>query len=89
MQGNSHAVYSGSFYYNVRNKPKIVKMDLETRKTIELTVPFIDTNSSSHLYTSDFTYMDFSVDDNGLWVIYGLPDTNNTAVLKVLFCGVF
>lgn len=27
--------------------------------------------------------MDFSVDDNGLWVIYGLPSNNNTIVMKV------
>lgn len=27
--------------------------------------------------------MDFSVDDNGLWVIYSIPDSNNTHVAKV------
>lgn len=27
--------------------------------------------------------MDFSTDDNGLWVIYGLPGQNNTAVIKL------
>lgn len=27
--------------------------------------------------------MDLAVEENGLWVIYGLEDTNNTAVLFV------
>lgn len=28
-------------------------------------------------------YIDLAVDENGLWAIYGLEDSNNTAVLHV------
>lgn len=35
------------------------------------------------LYTTEHNYMDFSVDDNGLWVIYSTADSNNTHVAKV------
>lgn len=28
--------------------------------------------------------MDFNVDDNGLWVIYGTPESNNTIIAKVI-----
>lgn len=35
------------------------------------------------LYTTEHNYMDFSVDDNGLWVIYSTADSNNTHIAKV------
>lgn len=82
--GNAHVIYNGSFYYNARDKPRIIKFDLETERTHALNVPFIQTNDSANfLYTTLYNYMDFSVDDNGLWIIYGLPGSNNTAVLKI------
>lgn len=28
-------------------------------------------------------YVDLAVEENGLWVIYGLEDSNNTAILHV------
>lgn len=85
LKGNSHVIFNGSFYYNARDSPKIIKLELKTGTTSGLDVPYIDTSSKNLLYTSNFTYMDFSVDDNGLWVIYGIEDSNNTAVMKVSY----
>lgn len=84
FKGNAHVIYNGSFYYNARDKPRIVKFDLETERYHALDVPFIATNESTNfLYTTEYNYMDFSIDDNGMWIIYGLPGSNNTAVLKI------
>lgn len=35
------------------------------------------------MYTTEHNYMDFNVDDNGLWVIYATADSNNTHIAKV------
>ncbi|XP_068082075.1 uncharacterized protein [Anabrus simplex] len=83
FKGNAHIIYNGSFYYNERDKPHMLRFDLATGSYKSLNVPLVATNGSNYLYTTEFNYMDFSVDDNGLWVIYGLPENNNTIVMKV------
>jgi hypothetical protein len=60
-----------------------MKYDLETRITQNLSVPLVATRGSNYLYTTHYNYMDFSVDENGLWVIYGIPSSNHTVVMKV------
>ncbi|KAL1110473.1 hypothetical protein AAG570_008001 [Ranatra chinensis] len=81
--GNAHLIYNGSFFYNHKHKPQIVKYDLVSERSQLLQVPHASTNESNFLYTTLYNYMDFSVDDNGLWVIYGLPGSNNTAIIKI------
>lgn len=34
----------------------------------------------NYLYTTEYNLVDFNVDENGLWVIYSLQDSNNTIV---------
>jgi hypothetical protein len=83
MQGNAHVIYNGSFYYNELNKPHILRYDLAKKETLELNVPMVATEGSNYLYTTNYNYMDFSVDENGLWVIYSITSTNHTVVMKV------
>ncbi|XP_066907006.1 uncharacterized protein [Halyomorpha halys] len=83
FSGNAHTIYNGSFYYNHKQKPHIVKYELSSERSQILQVPHALANESNFLYTTFYNYMDFAIDDNGLWVIYGLPITNNTAVIKV------
>lgn len=79
-------MYNGSFYYHERDSPNILKFDLVSeRYTGNFVVPMLSTKNEIFLYTTGINYIDFSVDDNGLWIIYGVPNTNNTAVIKVIY----
>lgn len=49
----------------------------------ERELPKLASNGSNYLYTTEYNYVDFSVDDNGLWAIYTTADSNNTIVAKV------
>ncbi|XP_014299177.1 uncharacterized protein LOC103574426 [Microplitis demolitor] len=92
FKGNGHVVYNGSFFYNPENRSSIYRLDLSTAQTthntphysMELILPGLKINNNNYLYSRDHdsSYVDFDVDENGLWVIYGLP-LNYTAVLKV------
>ncbi|XP_066591232.1 uncharacterized protein [Prorops nasuta] len=88
FQGNGHVVYNGSFFYNPENRSSIFKFDLSTLpdkgcRRCEMDLPGLELNKR-YLYTPDhnYNYVDFNVDENGLWVIYGLK-SNNTVVIKV------
>ncbi|XP_058836869.1 uncharacterized protein LOC131693231 [Topomyia yanbarensis] len=84
FRGNAHVVYNGSFYYNERNSPRIIKYDLNSERQIAVKeIEGVTTNGSNYLYTTEFNYMDFNVDDNGLWVIYSTLESNNTIVAKL------
>ncbi|KAL3289098.1 hypothetical protein HHI36_003539 [Cryptolaemus montrouzieri] len=83
FKGNAHVVYHGHFYYNERDTARIIRMNLFDERTAALDLPITNMNRTTNLYTSQYNFMDFSVDDNGLWVIFAVPETNNTAIMKV------
>jgi hypothetical protein len=83
FKGNAHVVYNGSFYYHAKSTNRIIKFSLLTGNSYNLSLPFPYSSNSTNLYTGQFNYMDFNVDDNGLWVIFPVPDSNNTAIMKM------
>ncbi|XP_046810127.1 uncharacterized protein LOC111678143 [Lucilia cuprina] len=83
FQGNAHVVYNGSFYYNQYNSDYVVKLDLSTGKRISTQLPSAGIATGNKLYSTKYNYMDFNVDEVGLWVIYSTYDSNNTLVAKV------
>ncbi|XP_076175562.1 uncharacterized protein LOC143150891 isoform X2 [Ptiloglossa arizonensis] len=93
FQGNGHVVYNRSFFYNPINRSSIFRFNLHSTSDhvcdkefsrCELHLPELLVNTTNYLYTPNhnFNYVDFNVDENGLWIIYGLP-SNNTVVVKI------
>ncbi|XP_033214331.1 uncharacterized protein LOC117171290 [Belonocnema kinseyi] len=88
--GNAHVVYNGSFFYNPENQPCIQRYDLFPHHqpqagpmiNLKIQLPGLVVKTKNFLYTSDVNYVDFDVDENGLWAIYGTP-SNTTVVVKV------
>lgn len=84
IQGNAHTVYDGSFYYQQQDKNYIIRYSLrQENKTGGLEIPYAVASGPRRLYKSDYNYFDFNADENGLWLIYGLQDSNNTIVTKI------
>ncbi|XP_055839333.1 uncharacterized protein LOC129907245 [Episyrphus balteatus] len=83
FMGNAHVVFNGSFYYNQENTEIVVKLDLATLKRTTTKLPHTGLSTGNKLYTTNYNYMDFNVDDVGLWIIYSTYDSNNTLVVKM------
>ena len=83
-QGNSHVVYNGSFYFHQRNTSNLIKYDLLTNTAVSKPIPSLSYRGPNYLYTDGRDYLDLNVDENGLWGIYGLEETNNnTIIMKI------
>ncbi|XP_045621271.2 uncharacterized protein [Procambarus clarkii] len=82
--GNSHVVYNGSFYYHQQGHQSIIRYDLISGNTKSVSVPGVATTGYNYLYGTSLDYIDLNTDDNGLWAIYGLPESNNNTVVMKL-----
>ncbi|XP_058791313.1 uncharacterized protein LOC131664328 isoform X2 [Phymastichus coffea] len=91
FKGNGHLVNDGYFFYNPSNRSSIVRLDLDHSTgtmhaygRLEMELPELRVNTGNYLYTPghNFNYVDFDVDENGLWAIYGTA-SNGTVVMKV------
>ncbi|ODM96458.1 Noelin-3 [Orchesella cincta] len=86
LKGNFHTIFNGSFFYVTDAKegnPKIVRLDLFTGKTMgDLELPYASF-SAEKLYSSEFSWVDLNVDENGLWAVHSLVGSNNTAIVKI------
>ncbi|KAK5649031.1 hypothetical protein RI129_003923 [Pyrocoelia pectoralis] len=82
FDGNAHVVYDGLFFYKVKGtNPKIMKYDFKNGKSQTLIIPDLPQYKMKRLYLNNYNFFDFSVDQNGLWVIFSILD--QTAVAKI------
>ena len=90
-KGNDHVIYNGSFFYLHLESESIVRFDLLSLHSQKFRIPRnrVVRHSglkllSNRLYgpQQDFSYVDFSTDENGIWAIMGLAVDNNTVVMK-------
>ncbi|KAM7396853.1 hypothetical protein PAMP_019861 [Pampus punctatissimus] len=82
-QGCGHVVYKGFFYFHNAGTYKLVKFDLNTRRTNTLIMAHSRYNNLTYLFRNSKTYFKFAVDENGLWVIFALNTGDNTMVAKL------
>lgn len=88
--GTGHVVYQGSLFYHVYNTDTLVRYDLHLKKTVaevSLRLPKNDTIEQYCRVYSDHREhvgcVDFSIDENGVWVVYRNGSRMNIYVSKL------
>lgn len=88
--GTGHVVYQGSFFYHAYNTDLLIRYDLHLKKIVaevSLKLPKNDTIEQYCRVYSDHREhvgcVDFSVDENGVWVIYRNGSRLNIYVSKL------
>uniref|UniRef100_A0A1I7WUF0 UDP-glucose 6-dehydrogenase n=1 Tax=Heterorhabditis bacteriophora TaxID=37862 RepID=A0A1I7WUF0_HETBA len=69
--GTGNLIYNGSYYYHKHGTTSLVRFDCN------------ETDRHPWLYNRAHNYVDFAVDENGLWVIYMNPDSGALMVSKI------
>ena len=71
--GTGHVAYRGCLYYQRAGYNQIVRYDLAKERVLA-TVKVrrsLYNGGNNYLFSTEYNYYDFAVDENGLWVIYG------------------
>ena len=79
--GTGHVIYHGSFYYQKGGHNVIVKYELDSGIQTEVWVANSSFHDGNYVYNTEYNYYDLSVDENGLFLIYGSSVENNTLVI--------
>uniref|UniRef100_A0A1Y1K089 Olfactomedin-like domain-containing protein n=1 Tax=Photinus pyralis TaxID=7054 RepID=A0A1Y1K089_PHOPY len=83
VDGNSLVVHDGFLFYKMSGIPKIIRYDLRNDVTASLLIPGFENCKMKPLYLSGNNYVDFSIDQNGLWAIFSRADSDSTIVMKI------
>jgi hypothetical protein len=83
LKGYLHVVYNGSFYYHQQEDSRVIRYELNSERNTMVNLPNATISGNVFLYTQSQSYLDFAIDETGLWVIYGVQPSNNTAVAKL------
>ncbi|KAM7003015.1 gliomedin-like [Tautogolabrus adspersus] len=82
-QGCGHVIYKKSFYFHNAGANRLIKFDLNSRRTNTLIMANSRYNNLTYLFRNSKTYFKFAVDENGLWVIFASDTDDNTMVVKL------
>ncbi|KAB5571642.1 hypothetical protein PHYPO_G00227410 [Pangasianodon hypophthalmus] len=85
IQGPGTIVYKGVVYYQCYYKPDICAFDLKTKQVRRLTLPDAGFNNKfPYCYYScfDWTDINLSADDKGLWVMYATEANHGNVVVS-------
>ncbi|XP_054865107.1 uncharacterized protein LOC111577260 isoform X3 [Amphiprion ocellaris] len=82
-QGCGHVVYKRSFYFHNAGTNRLVKFDLNTRRSNTLMMPNSRYNNLTYLFRNSKTYFKFAADENGFWVVFASNTDDNTMVAKL------
>ncbi|XP_028848227.1 olfactomedin-4-like [Denticeps clupeoides] len=87
IQGPGTAVYGDAVYYQCYNAGELCRYDLKTKATLRRQLPDAGFNNQfPYCYYScrDWTDIDFSADERGLWVIYATTRNHGNVALSLL-----
>ncbi|CAF0749083.1 unnamed protein product [Didymodactylos carnosus] len=79
--GVNHVVYQGSFIYNVEYKNRIIRIDLVSETEAQSVI--IPAHREPLYNTPQSSWYDFSIDENGLWLLYRESITKNFIAAKI------
>ncbi|KAI1890077.1 hypothetical protein AGOR_G00169500 [Albula goreensis] len=87
IQGPGSLLYDEAFFYQCHNTAEMCRYDLQTQATVRHLLPSAGfSNQFPYCYYScrDWTDIDFSADETGLWVIYATQESHGNMVLSLL-----
>ncbi|XP_051236615.1 uncharacterized protein LOC127352364 isoform X2 [Dicentrarchus labrax] len=82
-QGCGHVVYKKSLYFHNAGTNRLIKFDLNTRRTDFLIMANSRYHNLTYLFRNSKTYFKFAVDENGLWVIFAAERDDSMMVAKL------
>ncbi|XP_041047778.1 olfactomedin-4 [Carcharodon carcharias] len=85
IQGPGVVVYNNSLYYNCYNSGQMCRFNIATKGITNVVLPNAGYNNKfPYCYYDCYghTDMDFSVDENGIWVIYATENNYGNIVLS-------
>ncbi|XP_067853528.1 olfactomedin-4-like [Heptranchias perlo] len=85
IQGPGVVVHNGSLYYNCYNSGKMCRFEIKTKQITNALLPnagFGDKFPYCYYSCYGYTDIDFSVDENGMWVIYATEENYGNIVLS-------
>lgn len=82
-QGCGHVVYKKSLYFHRAGTNRLIKFNLNTRRTKILMMANCRYHNLTYLFHNSKTYFKFAVDENGLWVMFASDTGDNLMVAKL------